>query len=281
LNRRHYATTVRHPWVFDEFTHAGVDFSDPRQVEEYDRKQRSDPEKEAVLLRRLGLAGDHVLVEIGPGTGALTIEAAKLCRRVYAVDVSSAMLSFIRTKAQRAGVTNIEYANAGFLSYEHTGDAADFVVTKNALHHLPDYWKVEALRRIWAMLKPDGTFFLRDAVFSFPPEESEARLEAWIDEVSSETGEGWTRSEFEAHVRQEYSTYTWLLESMVRRAGFEIIDADYDPLEVYAEYTCVKRQRRDEVVSDSRVRPRAHEECDTGVRRTGPAGDAASDSEGR
>ena len=51
---------------------------------------------------------------------------------------------------------------------------------------------------------------------------------------------GWTRSELETHLREEYSTYTWLLEPLLERAGFLIQDAD-TTARAYAAYTCVKR----------------------------------------
>ena len=34
------------------------------------------------------------------------------------------------------------------LTYEHEGDPPDAVLTRNALHHLPDFWKVAGLERI-------------------------------------------------------------------------------------------------------------------------------------
>jgi hypothetical protein len=40
-------------------------------------------------------------------------------------------------------------------------------------------------------------------------------------------------------VREEFSTFTWLLEPMLERAGFEIASAEY-AAGVYANYLCVK-----------------------------------------
>lgn len=180
----------RRPWTFDEFAQASVDFSDPQQVERYDQKQQSDAGQEAALLRRLGVSGGHALVEFGPGTGVLAVEAAKVCRRVYAVDVSAAMISLVKARAEGLGLGNLECFVGGFLTYEHRGDPADFVVTQNALHHLPDFWKMDALLRAASMLKPGGVLYLKDVIFSFPPAESEACIEAWMDEVSSEAGDG-------------------------------------------------------------------------------------------
>ena len=132
---------------------------------------------------------------------------------------------------------------AGFLSYEHTGGPADFVYSRNALHHLPDFWKAIALERVAGLLRPDGIFRLRDIVFACGPGEAEAVIAAWLDTASPSSKLGWTREELEAHVRGEHSTFNWLLEPMLERADFEIEQADYGPLRIYAEYLCVRRSR--------------------------------------
>jgi len=65
---------------------------------------------------------------------------------------------------------------------------------------------------------------------------AEARLEAW----SATDGDGifgeWSRAELEEHVRDEHSTFTWLLEPIIRRAGFDIDDALYSADGVFARY---------------------------------------------
>jgi hypothetical protein len=42
------------------------------------------------------------------------------------------------------------------------------------------------------------------------------------------------------HLRQEYSTFTWLFEPMLQRAGFVIQDATYSDSRIYAGYTCIR-----------------------------------------
>jgi SAM-dependent methyltransferase len=79
------------------------------------------------------------------------------------------MIEHLRAKAARFGAHNLEPVRAGFLTYEHRGEPADFVYTRNAVHHLPDFWKAVALNRISAFLKPEGVLRLRDLVDSFEP----------------------------------------------------------------------------------------------------------------
>jgi hypothetical protein len=75
---------------------------------------------------------------------------------------------------------------------------------------------------------------------SFAPAEAERVIEAWLAGAAKRPEEGWTRAELEAHLRDEYSTYTWLLEPMLERAGFAVRRAEYSASRVYATYVCVK-----------------------------------------
>jgi putative AdoMet-dependent methyltransferase len=178
------------------------------------------------------------VIEFGPGTGAFTLAAAQQCQHVYAVDISQAMLDYARRQADAAGLTNITYTQAGFLTYTHTDAPVDFVVTKYAFHHLPDFWKGVALQKINSLLLPGGLFVLEDVVFSFPPDQYEEHLQQWIDTLSG-SGQSFSRADFEGHVRDEHSTFAWVLEGLLREAGFRIEHVhSWSP--VYAHYRCRK-----------------------------------------
>jgi ubiquinone/menaquinone biosynthesis C-methylase UbiE len=96
------------------------------------------------------------VVDLGAGTGRFALAAARRFGQVTAVDISPAMLEFLRQRAAAAGATNLECVQAGFLSYQHAGPPPDAVDTRNALHQLPDFWKAVALDRIGRMLRPGG-----------------------------------------------------------------------------------------------------------------------------
>jgi SAM-dependent methyltransferase len=179
-----------------------------------------------------------VLVDLGAGTGTLAVAAAPACRRIVAVDVSPAMIAAARKKVAEARVDNVECVQAGFLSYDHRGAAADVVYSRNALHHLPDFWKAVALARIASILRPGGILRLRDVVFGFEARDAERFVGRWL-----ESSGAWTRAELEEHLRDEHSTFTWLLEPMLERAGFVIEEAEYDSRRVFARYVCIRRGR--------------------------------------
>jgi SAM-dependent methyltransferase len=226
-------------WFPDELARAGREHLDPAYAAAYDRKAGFDPAEDVAALRRLGLDETATLVDLGAGTGALALAAARFCRGVVAVDVSSVMLDVTRKEAAHLGLANLEAVHAGFLTYDHRGGAADFVYSRNALHHLPDFWKAIALLRAAGLLRRGGVLFLRDIVFSFGPGEAGGAIEAWLVGAAEHASGGWTRAELEAHVRDEHSTFTWLLEPMLERAGFEIREVERSP--AYARYVCVRR----------------------------------------
>jgi SAM-dependent methyltransferase len=228
------------PWLFDELAHAGAEHLDGELVAAYDRKAGTDPSEDIAALRDLGLDSTKTLVDLGAGTGTFALAVAPLCRRVVAVDVSPVMVAVLRARAEQLGLANVDCVQGGFLSYDHSGDRADFVYSRNALHHLPDFWKAIALGRIRAILRPAGVLLLRDLAFSFDARDARGAIDAWLAGAAERPEEGWTRTEYETHVREEHSTFTWLLESMLRRAGFEISDLNYSDSKIYARYVCIK-----------------------------------------
>jgi SAM-dependent methyltransferase len=221
--------------VPDELERAGAEHRDPAYVAGYDARTGFELAPELELLQQLGLGPETTLVDLGAGTGLLAAAAAPLCRRVVAVDPSPAMLAAACARDGR-----IECVEAGFLTYEHGGEPADVAYSRNALHHLPDAWKGVALRRIADLLRPEGAFVLRDVVYACDAAELGDVLEAWFAAAPVDPREGWTRAELEEHVRDEHSTFSWLLEPMLERAGFLIRDAWYSSSRTYARYVCVK-----------------------------------------
>lgn len=214
-------------WYPDEVALAGRENLDPQHVTRYDRKMDSDAGTELTLLEELGLTGQSTIIEFGAGTGQFTVRAARACAQVVAVDVSPPMLEYLEQKLSDRCLTNVTLVNAGFLSYIHSGDTADFIYSRYALHHLPDFWKAIALVRMRSMLSPGGICRLWDVVYDFDPAEATERIEAWCSQGGTSVEGEWTRGEFEEHVRDEHSTFRWLLEPMMQRAGFEIVEAHY------------------------------------------------------
>ena len=223
-------------WLLDEVARAGRENLDADHVARYDAKEDADAIEELALLRRLGLTESSVVVDVGAGTGQFAVAVAPACARVVAVDVSAVMLEVLRAKVARLGLSNVEVVQAGFLTYKHAGGPAEFVYSRYALHHLPDAWKAVALTRLRGILQTGGVLRLWDVVYSFAPEDAEQRLETWCATGGDGALGEWSRSELEEHVREEHSTFAWLLEPMIRRTGFVIEEALYSEDGIFARY---------------------------------------------
>jgi SAM-dependent methyltransferase len=226
-------------WWLEESAYAGREHFDPQHALRYDAKMDARAATEVEMLRAVGALGPgSAVVDLGAGSGQFSLAAAQLCDRVIAVDVSPVMLERLIEKRDRAKA-NVEVVSGGFLTYSHVGDPVDLVYSRFALHHLPDFWKAIALQRIADLLRPGGFLRLSDVVYSFDPAEAESRIEAWIAaSVSADVEQGWTRAELAEHIRDEHSTFTWLLEPMIERAGFEIVQRSYDATGMLAGYLC-------------------------------------------
>jgi len=210
-------------WQYNEMKQIGKDYADLAEVEAYDARHgrfRNVEQENEDILKSLDLRPDHVVIEFGSGTGAFAIQAAARCARVYAVDISSAMLEYAKKKAAKAGLTNLVFCHGGFLTYAHIAQPVDAVVSNTALHHLPDFWKGMALRRMNMMLRSGGLLYVSDVIFEQGNVWED--IERFIAKLETIAGPD-IRKDVEAHIRQEYSTYDWIMDGLLERAGFNIV----------------------------------------------------------
>jgi len=229
------------PWLIDELDHAGREHLDPSFVVGYDRKQgHPDPSDDLAVFAAHGLAAESTIVDLGAGTGQFTLPAARRFGHVLAVDVSPVMVKLLRQRVAKARLRNVDCVRAGFLSYEHTGAPIDGIYTRNALHHLPDFWKGIALERMAKLLRPEGVLHLHDLIYDFDPSEAEVMFDRWFRGAHSDPASGYTASDLAEHVRNEFSTYRWLFEPILAAAGFDIVNVEFRG-SVYGLYTCLKR----------------------------------------
>ena len=226
--------------MIDELAHAGPEHLDPAFIAGYDRKQGyPEPDEDLAVFEAYGLDATSAVIDIGAGTGQFALAAARQFGHVTAVDVSPAMVAALRRKGETENLANLECVQAGFLSYSREGPLADGVYTRHALHQLPDFWKALALRRIAGMLRPGGILRLRDLIYDFRPGEADQVFRGWLEHAAENPAEGYTADDYAEHIRTEFSTFRWLLEPMLARAGFEIVTAEFEG-RLYGAYTGIK-----------------------------------------
>lgn len=111
------------------------------------------------VLDRVGIKPGETVLELGPGPGAFTIDAARRLGsygKLIAVDIQSEMIAQVEARMLKAGVTNVDtrVASAYDLPIEDSSLDRAFLVT--VLPEIPD--PVRGLKEIHRVLKPDGVF---------------------------------------------------------------------------------------------------------------------------
>lgn len=109
-------------------------------------------EKEAIYEYLKPEPGMEIL-DVGCGTGNLSLELARLGVRVTGIDVSEPMLAKARYKAEREGLP-VKFYRADARKLPFNDGTFDAVVSLTALEFVPDLR--EALEEAYRVLKPGG-----------------------------------------------------------------------------------------------------------------------------
>ena len=207
-------------WYYTQRRQVGLDTA---VASIYDVSEDSDVRARQALTM-LGVKTGWRIADIGCGNGVLATEAALMGAEVDAIDISPAMIGLAEIYA-RDRKAKIRTQPAGLLSFAYQPNSYDLIVSEFTLHHLPDFWKAVALSRIFNALKPGANFYLRDMVFVSMPDGVDRDVEGWAD--FSIKNHDFERESVMTHMRDEYSTFGWVMERMLTETGFTLISVDY------------------------------------------------------
>jgi SAM-dependent methyltransferase len=116
--------------------------------------------------------GDRVL-DVGAGSGTDTLTAARLVGpqgKVFALDMTQAMLAKLRANAVQADVKNVEVVEGNAEGIPLPDTSVDVVTSNGVLNLVPD--KPKAFAEIHRVLRPAGRVQIADIVVSQPVSES-------------------------------------------------------------------------------------------------------------
>ncbi len=106
----------------------------------------------------------NTILDVGCGSGNLTLTAqahAGPTVRVYGIDASPEMIEVARQKASRSGLP-VTF-QLGLIEQLDFPDATfDLVISRLAIHHLPDDLKRKGFAEILRVLKPGSRLFIAD-----------------------------------------------------------------------------------------------------------------------
>ncbi|MBW2592625.1 MAG: ribosomal RNA small subunit methyltransferase A [Deltaproteobacteria bacterium] len=75
----------------------------------------SDPSTALMILERTGIKPDDIVLEIGAGLGALTIPAAYMARKIYAVEKDPAVLDLLKKELSARELANVDLIKGDIL----------------------------------------------------------------------------------------------------------------------------------------------------------------------
>lgn len=120
---------------------------------------RAQAERNAfVRLLDLAIAPDARIVEVGCGTGQMSLYLARADRRVIGADLTRASLLLGAAAARRFGVTQIQFVETDLHRPGLAVGAFDVVYCSGVLHHTPD--PRDAFARVASLARPGGLIIL-------------------------------------------------------------------------------------------------------------------------
>ena len=116
---------------------------------------------------------DHTVLEVGSGWGGCARYLAQTSgATLTAIELQKDYHSVAQDLTARAGLAKgVSHVNADFLQWDAPAEGFDHAVSWLALFHIPDRSRYQS--KIYAALKPGGTFFAEDLYLMKPPKDQE------------------------------------------------------------------------------------------------------------
>jgi 2-polyprenyl-3-methyl-5-hydroxy-6-metoxy-1,4-benzoquinol methylase len=119
----------------------------------------------AAVLEAADVSPDAQVVDLGCGTGQISLPLARQGAQVLAVDVSSAMVRRLQSEAERHGTLGIDGLALPIEELVLPPGSVDLVVSSYALHHLRDPDKARLISAVYGWLRPGGRLVVADMMF--------------------------------------------------------------------------------------------------------------------
>jgi len=138
------------------------------------------------LFRELPLDGARVL-EVGAGTGRLTLPAAARAAKVYALEPVAAMREVLRRKLEERGVTNVTLLDGRAEAVPLGDQSVDLAISASAFGADPEHGGEDGLRELLRVTRRPGEVIV-----------------LWPDDPNWFMGHGFTHVAFEGELEVRF-----------------------------------------------------------------------------
>ena len=140
-----------------------------------ERAERDREERPQLVLDALDIGEGQTIADLGCGSGYYAFRMSQLVGtggKVFAVDIEPRMLEFVRERAKREGITNIEPIRASLTDPNLPPNKIDLVLMVDVYHELEHPFEV--MQRVREALKPGG----RVALVEYRAEDPKVMIKA-------------------------------------------------------------------------------------------------------
>ena len=88
------------------------------------------------ICSKLPVTREDVILDVGCGTGVVTLPLSKRCKAIHALDAGEKVIEQARLRAQQENVTNVTYHVGGALSLPFENNFFDHVLMYAVIHYL-------------------------------------------------------------------------------------------------------------------------------------------------
>ena len=202
-----------------------------RQANSWDRRSSVGLEKvTAAVLAAASVPPGCQVLDIGCGSGQLSLLLADLGARVLAIDPSERMITRLEERAQERGPIGLECLATPIERLSLRAESVDLIVSSYALHYLRDVDKGRLVAAAYHWLRPGGMLIVADMMFGRGvTSHDRAIIRSKIGALARKGIGGWWRIaknsyRFLIRVREHpVSISAWA--TMFARAGFKGITA--------------------------------------------------------
>jgi len=173
-------------------------------------------------------------VDLGAGTGFMTLALAPLVSSVLAVDISPAMAESLASRAASDGLRNVSAKVADLREFQLPQASADLIVSSYALHHLRDADKRALAAAAVRWLRPGGRLVIADMMFGRGSSQRDRQiLRQKVTVLAARGPAGWWRiaknlGRYGLGIGHEHPATPEFWQAALRDAGFT--EVTFEPI---------------------------------------------------